>query len=96
MIINQHSDFTKWLQGLRDVVGKRAILARLVKLQADDHFGDSKALGDGLNEMRVHAGPGYRIYYTFDADGTVILRGGVKDDQDRDIGKARDMIKDDP
>lgn len=94
MNINQTSDFAKWLKGLRDVVAKRAILARLVKLQADDHFGDTKSLGDGLNEMRVHVGPGYRVYYTLEEDGTLILRGGVKDDQDRDIARARAMMSD--
>lgn len=94
MNLQQSLPFIEWLSSLRDVVAKRAIVSRLTKLQATGHFGDAKALGEGLHEMRVHVGPGYRIYYTMMDDGTIILRGGVKDDQRRDIAKAREMLSD--
>lgn len=94
MDVRQTAQFAQWLAALRDVVAKRQIVARLVKLQATGHFGDAKPLGDGLHEMRVHVGPGYRLYYTLADDGTIILRGGVKNDQRRDIAKAKEMLGD--
>ncbi len=92
MNVVQTDDFSDWLQSLRDIVARRAIVRRLLKLQADDHFGDVKALGDGLNEMRFDVGPGYRVYFTVQDDGTIVLTGGTKRTQGRDITKAKKMI----
>lgn len=86
-------DFSEWLGGLRDVVGRRAIVRRLTKLAATDHFGDVAPVGDGVSEMRFHIGPGYRVYYTL-KDGALILWGGDKGSQDRDIGIAKSMAAD--
>ncbi len=71
MNVDQTEEFDGWLKALKDVVARRAIVRRLLKLQPDDHFGDVKALDDDLNEMRFHIGPGYRVYYTLRDDGTV-------------------------
>jgi putative addiction module killer protein len=94
MNVLQTSEFAEWLANLRDVVAKRQIVARLVKLQATGHLGDTKAVGDSLHEMRIHVGPGYRLYYTYLNDGTLILRGGTKNDQRRDIAKAKEILND--
>ncbi|WP_174291007.1 type II toxin-antitoxin system RelE/ParE family toxin [Sphingomonas bacterium] len=82
--------FADWLAGLRDVVARRAILKRLVRLAATGSFGDWAAVGDGVAEMRFHIGPGYRVYFTLH-DGAVILCGGDKGSQGRDIAKAKEL-----
>ena len=82
--------FAEWLSALRDVVARRAIVKRLTRLAATGHFGDAAPVGDGVSEMRFHMGPGYRVYYVL-RDGAVILCGGDKGSQDRDITKAKEM-----
>ncbi|WP_454883409.1 type II toxin-antitoxin system RelE/ParE family toxin [Sphingomonas oryzagri] len=83
-------EFSDWLAGLRDVVARRAIVKRLTRIAATDHFGDADPVGGGVSEMRFHMGPGYRVYY-ITRDGAVILCGGDKGSQDRDIAKAKAM-----
>jgi len=81
--------FTDWLHQLKDHRGRRIILRRLRQLESG-HFGDSKSLGEGLHELRVHHGPGYRIYFGLAGDRlVVILSAGAKSSQDRDIERAR-------
>lgn len=86
-------EFSDWLGSLRDVVARRAIVRRLVRLAATGEFGDAHALGDGVAEMRFHLGPGYRVYYTL-REGAVILWGGDKGSQARDIVKAKALASD--
>ena len=88
MRVMETTEFVGWLDGLKDVVARRAIVKRLLKLGATGHFGDAEPVGDGVSEMRFHMGPGYRVYYTF-RDGAVILWGGDKGSQQRDIVKAK-------
>lgn len=88
MNVTETDEFSKWLHGLKDVVARRAIVKRLVRLQATGHFGDAAPVGDGVSEMRFHLGPGYRVYYTI-RNGTVILCGGDKGSQERDIVRAK-------
>lgn len=90
MQVTETADFQGWLGGLKDVVGRRAIVRRLVRLQATDDFGDAHSVGDDVSEMRLHLGPGYRVYYTM-RDGAVILWGGDKGSQTRDIAKAKKL-----
>jgi len=90
MLIFEHTlEFDKWLLDLRDSIAKARISTRLVAAQ-QGHFGDCKPVGDGVNEMRVHCGPGYRIYFTRKGDVVyVLLIGGDKDSQKRDIAQAK-------
>lgn len=88
MQVIETAEFAAWLDGLRDVVARRAIVKRLLRLQSTDHFGDVAPVGDDVSEMRFHIGPGYRVYYTI-RDGAVILWGGDKGSQRRDIEKAK-------
>jgi putative addiction module killer protein len=87
--------FAKWLKGLRDPLGRRGILRRLTRLATTDNFGDHAGVGDGVSELRIDAGPGYRLYYTI-REGRVVLLlcGGDKDSQERDIRKAKEMAAD--
>jgi putative addiction module killer protein len=88
------SDFDKWLLSLKDQTAKARIFARL-KSAAFGNFGDVKPVGEGILEMRIHYGPGYRIYYTR-SDNTVyiLLTGGDKSSQSRDIKYAQKLVKD--
>ena len=82
-------EFDEWLKVLRDPIGKARILARLRAAELG-HFGDHAAVGEGVYELRIHTGPGYRAYYW--RHGTVtywLLCGGYKSTQRRDIRKAK-------
>ena len=79
---------------MRDRKGQ-TIIARRIERVAGGNLGDVKSLGGGLHELRVAFGPGYRIYFMFEDDTLVILlTGGDKGSQKRDIAAARDMIED--
>lgn len=94
MKIETSATFAKWLEGLRDTQGRGRILIRLKRLTAGN-FGDCKSLGGGLVELRMTFGPGYRVYYAQDGDALVILLcGGDKSSQARDIAKARELLND--
>ena len=92
MEIRKTETFRKWLDGLKDIGGRGRILARLKRFE-DGNPGDSKPLGDGLYEMRVTVGPGYRSYYFYrKQDLVILLNGGDKKSQQRDIQKARSLM----
>ncbi|MGB5684508.1 MAG: type II toxin-antitoxin system RelE/ParE family toxin [Candidatus Electrothrix sp.] len=85
--------FDKWLKKLRDRKAVLAVTARLDRAKLGN-FGDVKSVGSEINEMRIFVGPGYRLYYVI-RDGRIILllSGGNKSTQDRDIKKAKGMVK---
>lgn len=84
--------FAKWLKALRDPIGRRGIIRRLARIVSTDNFGDHAGIGDGVSELRIDAGPGYRIYYTIRGERVVLLLcGGDKDSQERDIRRAKEM-----
>lgn len=85
--------FDAWLSKLKNVKGKARIIERIRSAERG-HFGDSKALGEGVAEMRVHYGPGYRVYFTRVGNVVfVLLCGGTKDKQKRDIARAQTMAR---
>ncbi|RDI28684.1 type II toxin-antitoxin system RelE/ParE family toxin [Pseudacidovorax intermedius] len=85
--------FQRWLGGLTDLRARIAIARRLERLAAGN-AGDSKSVGEGVTEMRVDVGPGYRVYYTRRGQQIVIvLAGGDKSSQQRDIQRAQTMAK---
>lgn len=85
----------EWLRSLRDPVGKRNILRRLYDLEERSHFGDRRPLRDGVWELRIRSGPGYRIYYAMAGEKVVLLlAGGDKSSQARDIDRAVDYWHD--
>jgi putative addiction module killer protein len=76
----------------QDRDGRFEPAARAIERLAQGHMGDSKAVGDGVMELRVHFGPGYRVYITQrGATLIVLLCGGEKRSQERDIKRARAM-----
>jgi len=84
--------FDSWLIGLKDAVGRRAILSRIVRAE-NGNLGDHKILG-GIIELRIFRGPGYRLYGAI-RDGYILLLmcGGDKASQRRDIEKAEEILR---
>ncbi len=84
----------QWLDGLRDRTALRKITVRIERL-ADGLAGDVRPIGEGVSELRVHHGPGYRVYYLQTGDVLiVVLCGGDKDSQSRDIVRAKALAAD--
>ena len=85
--------FDKWLTKLKDTKGKVSILRRIERLKKGN-FGDHKSIGQDLWELRVTIGAGYRVYYTKrDNEIVVLLFGGDKSTQSKDIIKAKEILK---
>jgi putative addiction module killer protein len=85
--------YANWLDGLNDLSGRARILVRIERLAAG-HPGDMKSVGDGVNELRIHFGPGYRVYFTQSGREIVILlAGGDKSSQSADIKTALKLAK---
>ena len=87
------AEFDSWLSNLKDKIGKARILKR-IRAAEGGNFGDCEPVGEGVSEMRIHVGPGYRVYYT--RTGEVIyllLLGGGKSSQSRDIKRAIEMAR---
>jgi putative addiction module killer protein len=88
MTILKTSKFTKWIQELKDLKGKARIQARIDKLEFG-HFGDCESIGSGVFELRIHFGPGYRVYLMKKGQELVILLAGEdKGSQAKDIKQA--------
>ena len=80
--------FVKWLDGLGDIRARARILARIERLSSGNP-GDVKAVGEGVSELRIDYGPGYRVYYKKHGRKVVILlAGGDKGTQAKDIKTA--------
>jgi len=80
--------FAKWIDGLKDVRARARILVRIERLAVGDP-GDVRPVGEGVSELRTDYGPGYRVYYTQRARSvTILLAGGEKRTQDKDIRTA--------
>ena len=85
--------FARWLDALRDAKGRARILARLDRL-AEGHAGDAKPVGEGVSELRIDVGPGYRVYYKKTGRIVIVLLcGGDKGTQRRDIERALRMAR---
>lgn len=81
--------FTEWLEALRDIKGRAKIRVRLDRLRLGN-LGDCKSLGEGVSELRIDFGPGYRVYFGQEGTRTlVLLYGGDKSTQQADIKKAQ-------
>ena len=121
MTVIESNVFERWLGRLRDYRAVARISARLQQIAAFGHFGDTSAVGDGIEELRVHYGPGYRVYFLHavataewlaaiapsalerwaelppvedSAAVVVLLCGGDKGTQKRDIKRAKRLAED--
>jgi putative addiction module killer protein len=86
--IRKTAVFTKWIDNLRDIRGRARIQARIERLAAG-HAGDVRPVGEGVSELRIDCGPGYRVYFARQGSSVIILLfGGDKSSQSRDIKRA--------
>lgn len=86
-------EFDKWLVDLRDHIAKARVLVR-IRAAEQGNFGDCKPVGDGISEMRIKVGPGYRVYFARrDKVLYLLLCGGDKSTQKHDIKRAKAMLK---
>lgn len=90
--IIQTDEFSNWLKRLKDAAARARILVRIQRLSLTGNFGDAKSVGDGVFEMRIDYGPGYRLYYALRGNELVLLLvGGDKSSQQKDIAKAKKL-----
>jgi putative addiction module killer protein len=94
MYVLQKTDiFNEWLKRLRDKKALARIIFRMTKMEMG-LFGDYKSIGDGISEIRIDYGPGYRLYFTKKNNVIIVLLiGGDKSTQSRDIAKAKMLLK---
>ena len=85
--------FLGWFRALRDPRGKVRIQAR-IDLAEEGNFGDCEPVGEGVSEMRIHYGPGYRVYFKRSGQRIyLLLAGGDKSTQSRDIKTALELAR---
>ncbi len=91
--VRQTEVFVRWFARLRDVDARARITARIRRLSLGNP-GDVKPVGGGVSELRVDHGPGYRVYFVRRGDAVVVLLcGGDKRSQDRDIARALELAR---
>lgn len=84
--------FAEWLRGLKDS-GARGRIAKRIERLAAGNAGDVGPVGEGVSELRLHFGPGYRVYYVERGDTAIVLWGGTKKTQEADIDTARNLAR---
>ncbi|MFA9275798.1 MAG: type II toxin-antitoxin system RelE/ParE family toxin [Candidatus Aquirickettsiella gammari] len=93
MILQQTATFKKWRSQLKDARALGLIASRLDRLSFG-HMGDVEAIGEGISELRIHHGPGYRIYFKRRGNTIIILLcGGDKSTQTKDISAAKRLAR---
>jgi putative addiction module killer protein len=91
--VRQTLVFEEWLDNLKDVRASEQIARRITRLEYGQ-FGDVKPIGEGLSELRIDIGPGYRVYFTQKGRALIMLIcGGAKKTQKRDIERAKQLAK---
>ena len=91
MKVRSTSVYRKWIKGLRDSRARYKILTRIKRLE-EGNPGDVEPVGEGISELRIHYGPGYRVYYKDTGREIIILLcGGDKTTQQEDIARAKQI-----
>lgn len=91
--VEQTVEFENWLGGLRDPMARKRIAMRIRRVGIG-LLGDWKSVGEGVSELRIDYGPGYRLYYTMREEVIVfLLCGSAKNDQKRAIKQAKELAK---
>jgi putative addiction module killer protein len=91
--IRETDAYRKWFESLRDINARFRIAARIRRVSLGN-LGDVKSVGEGVHELRITYGPGYRVYFIRQGDTVIILlAGGDKSTQKRDIDHAKDLAR---
>lgn len=91
-VLSRTREFDTWLDSLDDRSGKAAVLSRMDRAELGN-FGDCESVGEGMSEMRVFVGPGYRVYFVrVGQTAYLLLWGSDKSDQRRGIKRAREIL----
>jgi putative addiction module killer protein len=94
-IIEKTDEFDKWLRKLKDIRAKTKILFRIQRIEQYGNFGDCEPVGEGISELRIHYAKGYRVYLKEYGEKIVLLlNGGDKSSQQKDIAKAKQIWSD--
>jgi len=94
-IIEKTDEFDKWLRKLKDIRAKTKILFRIQRIEQNGNFGDCEPVGEGISELRIHYAKGYRVYLKEYGEKIVLLlNGGDKSSQQKDIAKAKQIWSD--
>lgn len=92
--IRRTDEFAKWLKKLRDATAKARINLRVRRIELTGNLGDYKPVGEGVSEIKIDYGPGYRVYFSRRGNEIILLLiGGDKSTQQRDIAKAKQLNK---
>lgn len=90
--IEKTTDFDKWFRKLKDLRAKAKILVRIQKLEKEEYFGDCEPVGNGIRELKINYAKGYRVYFKeIDGKIVILLIGGDKSTQQKDIEKAKEI-----
>ncbi|MCT8348600.1 type II toxin-antitoxin system RelE/ParE family toxin [Photorhabdus temperata] len=91
--VNRTPEVERWLKSLKDKTAKAKIIIRIDRMK-EGNFGDAEPIGNGISELRIHQGKGYRVYFTNRNNEIVLLLcGGDKNTQQQDIKKAKEIAK---
>lgn len=94
-IIEKTDEFEKWFRKLKDLKAKAKILFRIQRIEEHGNFGDCEPVGQGISELRVHYAKGYRVYLKeHNGKLVLLLHGGDKSTQQKDIEKAKKIWND--
>lgn len=94
LVVYENATFKRWVERLRDRRAVASVNARILKVSSG-HLGDARSVGDGIYEMRIHYGPGYRLYFIREGETVIVLLcGGDKSSQRRDIERAKRLAQD--
>jgi putative addiction module killer protein len=92
--IEKTIEFDKWLRKLKDLRAKAKIIFRIQRLEKYEHFGECKPVGEGIGELKINYAKEYRVYFNQKDEKIIILLvGGEKSTQKKDIKKAREILK---
>ena len=91
--VEKTAAFQNWISGLRDRRARNRIAQRISRIELGN-FGDATPVGEGVSELRIHHGPGYRVYFMrLGEEVVVLLGGGDKSTQVKDITAAKELAK---
>lgn len=94
MIVETTEIFDKWFLKLKDKIAKNRVLVKLRQIEEENYFSCSKSLDGGLFELKIDVGQGYRVYYVFKGKMVIVLLcGGDKSSQQKDINRARELLR---